>query len=95
MNEKHIITPVQPRFLSFNRYWPTDNGAPMEFDGITVMNTGSKSFRGYVHTTLKAVKGKESMSIHHLWFLTWPDHGIPRTPSGLIYTDDVIGNLRH
>nr|BAJ52652.1 protein tyrosine phosphatase [Monosiga ovata] len=77
------------------RYWPAHDDPPMTFAGITVTNTGVKSYPGYAVSNLKVASGHESYHLYHFFYTGWPDHGIPRTPSGLIYTDDIINLLRH
>lgn len=86
---------IETGSVKCERYWPAGDSAPMVFGGFTVSNTGFKPFPGYVHSTLKVVCGKEARIVNHFWYTAWPDHGVPRTPSGLIYTDDVIELLKH
>ncbi len=74
-----------------HRYWPNQGDAPLVFAGITVANGGSKAYVGYNLSVLKVSCGGESRSLCHYYYTAWPDHGIPRTAAGNIYTDDIIG----
>ena len=31
--------------------------------------------------------------VYHYWYNTWPDHGVPHTPEGAVFPDNIIGQL--
>lgn len=86
---------VEKGAVKCERYWPKELNTPQQFDGVAVTNIGYKAYRGYVAATLRASVAGETRTVNHLWFTGWPDHGVPRTPTGLIYTDDVLELLKH
>ena len=84
------------------RYWPgkVDGKTVLTFGNIRVMNMSSQQKNGYVVSTLKATgidaaTGKRrSHTMLHLWYNTWPDHGVPRQPGKPLFVDNVLAMKR-
>lgn len=83
------------------RYWPgVADGKTIRVHGdIRIITLKSVSRRGYVRSTIKAVgfdpkqRKRVSHTMEHFWYNTWPDHGVPRTATLPIYTDDTLAML--
>lgn len=44
-----------------------------------------------IHDSL--AQGGESLDLLHFWYNTWPDHGVPHTPDGNVYPDNILEML--
>ena len=50
----------------------------------------SESFLSCTKLTLRTKKNLSTYSLYHLHYLSWPDHGVPRFPSSIIFTIEVL-----
>lgn len=78
------------------RYWPAqdDGTAELVFGDIHIFNTSSVQHNGYIQSVLKVKRDNETRTIHHFWYNTWPDHGVPKDEEGNLFVDDMLDMLR-
>lgn len=72
------------------RYWPPEGAEPDSYGPYQVSFVKSVLGKGFTTTFLKLSNGSESRPIIHIWYNTWPDHGVPRQ-DGVPYPDDLLG----
>ncbi|XP_028417347.1 receptor-type tyrosine-protein phosphatase alpha-like [Dendronephthya gigantea] len=65
-----------------DKYWP-DKGSEMYGD-IEVTLTKTEEFADHVTHTLEIKKDGEKRDVRHYYFLSWPDHGVPKYPTQLL-----------
>jgi len=44
----------------------------------------------FIASTLQIKHGKKKRELKHYWYHTWPDHDVPREPSGATYTHGLL-----
>lgn len=84
-----LIEKGQPKCA---HYWP-NVGTSMVFGTITVKAIGTEVRKGTMRTKLEVTRDGKSRTVHHHWYYTWPDHGVPTTVDHAFDCDDVIGVL--
>ena len=59
-------------------YFPAVVGGTLEF-GCRIEMTSSVKHAGFLHSVLAVTThvGAPPREVHHLWYNTWPDHGVP------------------
>ncbi|XP_073418293.1 receptor-type tyrosine-protein phosphatase T-like [Dendrobates tinctorius] len=64
-------------------YWPdqTQTYGDITVSLVKMAQTGAIITRSF---SLKKVQSTVQMTVEQLQYLEWPDHGVPRTPSGLV-----------
>uniref|UniRef100_A0A672JE23 protein-tyrosine-phosphatase n=1 Tax=Salarias fasciatus TaxID=181472 RepID=A0A672JE23_SALFA len=70
------------------RYWP-DLHATKEFGKVLVRNVDERPAQDYVLRKLEVTRldrvGKPLRYIWHYQYLSWPDHGVPNEPGGVLW----------
>jgi protein-tyrosine phosphatase len=70
--------------LTVHRYWPRHIYNPelkvgdAQLGDINVAVLEGFKQDGYVLSKLRLMRGNETRFIHHFWFDSWPDHGVPK-----------------
>lgn len=78
-------------------YWPREVTA-RPVDGmlagrLAVCLDRAEKRHGYTLHYLTITDGKEQRKVHHFWYHTWPDHGVPTKPDGTIDPGPTIALL--
>lgn len=84
-----------------DRYWPGECGpsGSLVCESLTVTLVSSQEVGAYVHSVLEVCKhGEESLGsncrsrrVEHFWYRSWPDHGVPEDPQGVL---DMLREVR-
>lgn len=63
------------------RYWPRSKTEVVAYDGYNVRVVSGKRQEGYKKAVLSLTSPSgEAREIHHFWFDSWPDYGVPEEP---------------
>uniref|UniRef100_A0A8C5SS53 Tyrosine-protein phosphatase non-receptor type n=1 Tax=Laticauda laticaudata TaxID=8630 RepID=A0A8C5SS53_LATLA len=74
------------------RYWP-DQNCTKEFGPISVQNIGERECQGYYIRELQIARidrEEQPRKIKHFQYFSWPDHGVPNEPGGVLSFLDQI-----
>ncbi|XP_070615325.1 tyrosine-protein phosphatase non-receptor type 11-like isoform X3 [Erythrolamprus reginae] len=74
------------------RYWPDPN-CTKEFGHISVRNIGERECQGYYIRDLQIARidrEERPRKIKHFQYFSWPDHGVPNEPGGVLSFLDQI-----
>uniref|UniRef100_H2SW25 protein-tyrosine-phosphatase n=1 Tax=Takifugu rubripes TaxID=31033 RepID=H2SW25_TAKRU len=64
------------------RYWPDLHGTK-EFGKVLVRNVDERPAQDYILRKLEVTPG--NLYIWHYQYLSWPDHGVPNDPGGVLW----------
>jgi protein tyrosine phosphatase len=79
-----------------NQYWPQDTKTPQKYGDINVTLVKITEKEGYEIRKFNiskndSKKNKKSLIVHHYWFKSWPDLGVP-DPKGKETVIEIIKN---
>uniref|UniRef100_A0A672JAV3 protein-tyrosine-phosphatase n=1 Tax=Salarias fasciatus TaxID=181472 RepID=A0A672JAV3_SALFA len=69
------------------RYWP-DLHATKEFGKVLVRNVDERPAQDYVLRKLEVTRLDRKEPLRYIWhyqYLSWPDHGVPNEPGGVLW----------
>ncbi|CAB1455403.1 unnamed protein product [Pleuronectes platessa] len=69
------------------RYWP-DLHASKEFGKVLVRNMDEQSAQDYILRKLEVTRLDRKEPLRYIWhyqYLSWPDHGVPNEPGGVLW----------
>ncbi|XP_068453385.1 tyrosine-protein phosphatase non-receptor type 11b isoform X2 [Clinocottus analis] len=69
------------------RYWPDLNGTK-EFGKLLVRNVDERPAQDYILRKLEVTRLDRKEPLRYIWhyqYLSWPDHGVPNEPSGVLW----------
>ena len=72
----------EQRKIKCAQYWPLEKGASMQIENLfEIQNTNVEDLEDYrvSYLTIKHVASNMSRQIVHCQFLSWPDHGVPKS----------------
>uniref|UniRef100_A0A8C3PNJ9 protein-tyrosine-phosphatase n=1 Tax=Calidris pygmaea TaxID=425635 RepID=A0A8C3PNJ9_9CHAR len=69
------------------RYWP-DKGCTKEYGCISVRNVSEREAQGYYLREL------EILLVKHYQYFSWPDHGVPNEPGGVLSFLDQVNRAQ-
>ncbi|KAL8198393.1 UNVERIFIED_CONTAM: protein tyrosine phosphatase, non-receptor type 11 [Gekko kuhli] len=78
------------------RYWP-DKHCTKEYGRISVRNIGEQEVQGYHIRDLEIVRTdreERPRRIKHFQFFSWPDHGVPNEPGGVLHFLDQVNQAQ-
>lgn len=78
---------IEQRRLKCAQYWPIEVGQVMKLENIfEIENTDTVELNDFKVTklTIRHITSGESRNIVHCQFLSWPDHGVPKTASQIL-----------
>ncbi|XP_069466177.1 tyrosine-protein phosphatase non-receptor type 11-like isoform X2 [Ambystoma mexicanum] len=78
------------------RYWPDEN-CTKEYGCICVRSVGEQPAQDYILRELKISRTdreEPSRKIWHYQYLSWPDHGVPNKPGGVLSFLDQINRTQ-
>ena len=78
-----------------SRYFPDDPGHPLTIGPFIVTLRDIADQGGFLKNrlTIRNVETGESVNISHYWFNSWPDHGVPCTPTGEVNPENALDCL--
>jgi len=87
-----MVTNVEERGrVKCARYWPEQVSSQadptkgqMVFGELSVVVTAASYKDGYRFCTLQLTRGAQTRTLHHFWYHTWPDYGVPQSTSAMI-----------
>ncbi|XP_062316117.1 tyrosine-protein phosphatase non-receptor type 11b isoform X2 [Osmerus eperlanus] len=68
------------------RYWP-DLNATKEFGKVSVKNVEERPAQDYILRELEVMRLDRREPVRYIWhyqYLSWPDHGVPNEPGGVL-----------
>uniref|UniRef100_A0A7N9B1T4 protein-tyrosine-phosphatase n=1 Tax=Mastacembelus armatus TaxID=205130 RepID=A0A7N9B1T4_9TELE len=68
-------------------YWP-DLHATKEFGKVLVRNIDERPAQDYILRKLEVTRLDRKEPVRHIWhyqYLSWPDHGVPNEPGGVLW----------
>ncbi|XP_060115422.1 tyrosine-protein phosphatase non-receptor type 11-like isoform X2 [Heteronotia binoei] len=77
-------------------YWP-DKHCAKEYGCISVRNMGEQEVQGYHIRDLEIVwmdREERPRRIKHFQFFSWPDHGVPNEPGGVLHFLDQVNQAQ-
>ncbi|XP_077167791.1 tyrosine-protein phosphatase non-receptor type 11-like isoform X2 [Paroedura picta] len=77
-------------------YWP-DKHCSKEYGCITVRNIGEQEVQGYHIRDLEVIRTdreERARRIKHFQFFSWPDHGVPNEPGGVLHFLDQVNRAQ-
>uniref|UniRef100_A0A3B3WGQ5 protein-tyrosine-phosphatase n=1 Tax=Poecilia mexicana TaxID=48701 RepID=A0A3B3WGQ5_9TELE len=69
------------------RYWPDLNGTK-EFGKVLVRNVEEQPAQDYILRKLEVTRLDRKEPLRYIWhyqYLSWPDHGVPNEPGGVLW----------
>ncbi|KAJ0036623.1 hypothetical protein NQD34_005300 [Periophthalmus magnuspinnatus] len=69
------------------RYWPDLHGTK-EYSRIVVRNVDERPAQDYILRKLEVTRLDRKEPLRYIWhyqYLTWPDHGVPNEPGGVLW----------
>ncbi|KAJ0064772.1 hypothetical protein NL108_013253 [Boleophthalmus pectinirostris] len=69
------------------RYWPDLHGTK-EYSRILVRNVDERPAQDYILRKLEVTRLDRKEPVRYIWhyqYLTWPDHGVPNEPGGVLW----------
>lgn len=69
------------------RYWP-DLHASKEFGKVLVRNADERPAQDYILRKLEVTRLDRKEPLRNIWhyqYLSWPDHGVPNEPGGVLW----------
>ncbi|KAG7226864.1 hypothetical protein INR49_022159 [Caranx melampygus] len=69
------------------RYWP-DLNATKEFGKVLVRNVDERPAQDYILRKLEVTRLDRKEPVRYIWhyqYLSWPDHGVPNEPGGVLW----------
>uniref|UniRef100_A0AAV2LWR8 Tyrosine-protein phosphatase non-receptor type n=1 Tax=Knipowitschia caucasica TaxID=637954 RepID=A0AAV2LWR8_KNICA len=69
------------------RYWP-DLQATKDYGRILVKNVDERPAQDYILRKLEVTRVDRKEPVRYIWhyqYLTWPDHGVPNEPGGVLW----------
>uniref|UniRef100_A0A3Q0SCA5 protein-tyrosine-phosphatase n=1 Tax=Amphilophus citrinellus TaxID=61819 RepID=A0A3Q0SCA5_AMPCI len=69
------------------RYWP-DLHATKDFGKVLVRNMDEQSAQDYILRKLEVTRLDQKEPVRYIWhyqYLSWPDHGVPNEPGGVLW----------
>ncbi|KAM7410906.1 hypothetical protein PAMA_021057 [Pampus argenteus] len=78
------------------RYWP-DPHATKEFGKVQVKNVEEHSAQDYILRKLEVTRLDRKESPRYIWhyqYLSWPDHGVPNEPGGVLWFLEEINRTQ-
>uniref|UniRef100_A0A8C6SWB4 Tyrosine-protein phosphatase non-receptor type n=1 Tax=Neogobius melanostomus TaxID=47308 RepID=A0A8C6SWB4_9GOBI len=69
------------------RYWPDLHGTK-EYGRILVRNVDERPAQDYILRKLEVTRLDRKEPVRYIWhyqYLTWPDHGVPNEPGGVLW----------
>lgn len=69
------------------RYWPDLHGTK-EFGRVLVRNVDERPAQDYILRKLEVTRLDRKEPVRYIWhyqYLTWPDHGVPNEPGGVLW----------
>ncbi|KAG7477567.1 hypothetical protein MATL_G00071040 [Megalops atlanticus] len=79
------------------RYWP-DVDCNKEFGNVSVRNLAERPAQDYVLRELEITRldrNEPPRSIWHYQYLSWPDHGVPNEPGGVLSFLDQVNRAQN
>lgn len=77
------------------QYWPDRSGVTLNFGSIAVSHVQTERLTpDFLAHVLTISCGSESRTIRHFHYTTWPDHGVPETPTSLIHMMKIVRELQ-
>ncbi|XP_078498487.1 tyrosine-protein phosphatase non-receptor type 11-like isoform X1 [Lissotriton helveticus] len=78
------------------RYWPDEN-CSKEYGHICVRSVGEQPAQDYILRELEISRTDREEPPRHIWhyqYLSWPDHGVPNKPGGVLSFLDQINRTQ-
>uniref|UniRef100_A0A8C4UYX8 protein-tyrosine-phosphatase n=1 Tax=Falco tinnunculus TaxID=100819 RepID=A0A8C4UYX8_FALTI len=78
------------------RYWP-DKGCTKEYGCICVRNVSEREAQGYYLRELEIVRTDKDECprlVKHYQYFSWPDHGVPNEPGGVLSFLDQVNRAQ-
>ncbi|XP_078413997.1 tyrosine-protein phosphatase non-receptor type 11b isoform X2 [Cetorhinus maximus] len=78
------------------RYWP-DLEASKQYGTISVRNLEERMAQDYIVRGLEVVQTARNEPPRHIWhyqYLSWPDHGVPNEPGGVLSFLDQVNRAQ-
>uniref|UniRef100_A0A8C4ZVM6 Protein-tyrosine-phosphatase n=1 Tax=Gadus morhua TaxID=8049 RepID=A0A8C4ZVM6_GADMO len=69
------------------RYWPSEPNSSKEFGNILVRNVKERPAQDYILRQLEVTRLDRREQVRYIWhfqYLSWPDHGVPTEPGGVL-----------
>ncbi|CAL8361975.1 unnamed protein product [Arctogadus glacialis] len=69
------------------RYWPSEPNSSKEFGNIQVRNVKESPAQDYILRQLELTRLDRRERVRYIWhfqYLSWPDHGVPTEPGGVL-----------
>jgi len=84
---------LEQRKLKCSQYWPLEIGQSLKIENLfEILNTQVQDLGDYrvTNLTIKHLPTGENRHIAHCQFLSWPDHGVPRTASQILEFIEIV-----
>lgn len=83
---------IEQRKLKCSQYWPAEVGQTFNIDLFDITNLEVEDLGDYKTTKLsiKHLATGETRIIVHCQFLSWPDHGVPKTAQHIIEFIELV-----
>nr|XP_057940054.1 tyrosine-protein phosphatase non-receptor type 11b isoform X2 [Doryrhamphus excisus] len=78
------------------RYWPKLH-ATMEFGRVQVKNLEERTAQDYILRKLEVTRLDRREPLRYIWhyqYLSWPDHGVPNEPGGVLWFLEEINRTQ-
>ncbi|XP_067873164.1 tyrosine-protein phosphatase non-receptor type 11b isoform X5 [Heterodontus francisci] len=78
------------------RYWP-DLEASKQYGTISVRNLEERMAQDYIVRELEVIQTARNEPPRHIWhyqYLSWPDHGVPNEPGGVLSFLDQVNRAQ-
>ncbi|XP_071623029.1 tyrosine-protein phosphatase non-receptor type 11-like [Heliangelus exortis] len=78
------------------RYWP-DKGCTKDYGDISVTNVSEREAQGYCLRELEILRaGRDECPrlVKHYQYFSWPDHGVPNEPGGVLSFLDQVNRAQ-
>uniref|UniRef100_A0A8C1BYL3 protein-tyrosine-phosphatase n=1 Tax=Cyprinus carpio carpio TaxID=630221 RepID=A0A8C1BYL3_CYPCA len=76
-------------------YWPTTEGESKEVGRYVVTLLSEKDAADYKVREMDIVSLKYARTITHYQYLSWPDHGVPQEPGGVLSFLEQVNRKQH
>ncbi|NWV80996.1 PTN11 phosphatase, partial [Dasyornis broadbenti] len=79
------------------QYWPS-KGCSKEFEAIQVQHMGEREAQGYLLRELEILRldrDELPRMVRHFQYLSWPDHGVPTEPGGVLSFLEQVNQAHH
>ncbi|XP_069774452.1 tyrosine-protein phosphatase non-receptor type 11b isoform X2 [Narcine bancroftii] len=78
------------------RYWPSSQTSNV-YGTISVQNLGERMAQDYIVRDLEVTRTDRNELPRHIWqyqYLSWPDHGVPNEPGGVLSFLDQVNRTQ-